>query len=170
MTKINKSDKPTPSKEKKIVVLGVGNLLLSDEGVGVHVANRLMEIPLPSEVEVIEGGTDGFSLMDVVMRADSLIVIDAVKGGAPPGSIYRFDIEDCSHYLDFYKTSVHQINILEVINLSKLIGHTPKTTIIGVEPRSLEIGMELSPIIQAKIPKIIELIFSELGASASFSM
>lgn len=170
MTKINKSEKPTPDKEKKIVVLGVGNLLLSDEGVGVHVANSLMEMTLPSKVEVIEGGTDGFSLMDVVMNTDRLILIDAVKGGGPPGSIYRFDIEDCSHYLDFYKTSVHQINILEVISLSKLIGHTPKTTVIGVEPKSLEIGMELSPEIQAKIPKIIELIFSELETSASFSI
>ncbi|MBW1715786.1 MAG: HyaD/HybD family hydrogenase maturation endopeptidase [Deltaproteobacteria bacterium] len=159
-----------PNKEKKIVVLGVGNLLLSDEGVGVHIANRLMEIPLPSEVEVIEGGTDGFSLMDVVMNADRLIVIDAVKSGAHPGSIYRFDIEDCSPYLDFYKTSVHQINILEVISLSKLIGHTPKTTVIGVEPKSLEIGMELSPEIQAKIPKIIELIFSELETFDSCSI
>ncbi|MBC8456749.1 MAG: HyaD/HybD family hydrogenase maturation endopeptidase [Deltaproteobacteria bacterium] len=170
MTKINKPDKPTPNKEKKIVVLGVGNLLLADEGVGVHVANRLMEITLPPEVEVIEGGTDGFSLMDVMMNADRLIVIDAVKGGAHPGSIYRFDIEDCSPYLDVYKTSVHQINILEVISLSRLIGHTPKTTVIGIEPKSLKIGMELSPEIQAKIPKIIELIFSELGASASFSI
>jgi len=76
------------------VILGVGNLLLSDEGVGVHVANKLMEMDLPAGVEVIEGGTDGFRLMNVVTGADRLIVVDAVKGESPPGSIYRFDIND----------------------------------------------------------------------------
>ena len=74
---------------KHVVILGVGNLLLSDEGVGVHVANKLMEMDLPAGVEVIEGGTDGFRLMNVVTEADRLIVVDAVKGGSPPGSIYR---------------------------------------------------------------------------------
>ncbi|KPK22748.1 MAG: hypothetical protein AMK69_19195, partial [Nitrospira bacterium SG8_3] len=66
---------------KHIVILGVGNLLLSDEGVGVHVARKLMEMDLPAGVEVIEGGTDGFRLMNVVTEADRLIVVDAVKGG-----------------------------------------------------------------------------------------
>jgi hydrogenase maturation protease len=144
------------------VILGVGNLLLSDEGVGVHVANKLMEMDLPAGVEVIEGGTDGFRLMNVVTEADRLIVVDAVKGGSPPGSIYRFDIKDAPSSPDAFKTSVHQIGILEVVHLSELIGQTPETTVIGVEPRSLEMGMELSPEVQEKIPKIIELILEEV--------
>jgi hydrogenase maturation protease len=144
------------------VILGVGNLLLSDEGVGVHVANKLMEMDLPAGVEVIEGGTDGFRLMNVVTEADRLIVVDAVKGGSPPGSIYRFDIKDAPSSPDAFKTSVHQIGILEVVHLSELIGQTPETTVIGVEPGSLEMGMELSPEVQDKIPKIIELILEEV--------
>jgi hydrogenase maturation protease len=144
------------------VILGVGNLLLSDEGVGVHVANKLMEMDLPAGVEVIEGGTDGFRLMNVVTEADRLIVVDAVKGGSPPGSIYRFDIKDAPSSPDAFKTSVHQIGILEVVHLSELIGQTPETTVIGVEPGSLEMGMELSPEVQEKIPKIIELILEEV--------
>jgi hydrogenase maturation protease len=144
------------------VILGVGNLLLSDEGVGVHVANKLMEMDLPAGVEVIEGGTDGFRLMNVVTEADRLIVVDAVKGGSPPGSIYRFDIKDAPSSPDVFKTSVHQIGILEVVHLSELIGQTPETTVIGVEPGSLEMGMELSPEVQEKIPKIIELILEEV--------
>jgi hydrogenase maturation protease len=143
------------------VILGVGNLLLSDEGVGVHVANKLMEMDLPAGVEVIEGGTDGFRLMNVVTEADCLIVVDAVKGGSPPGSIYRFDIKDAPSSPDAYKTSVHQIGILEVVHLSGLVGQTPETTVIGVEPKSLEMGMELSPEVQEKIPKIIELVLKE---------
>jgi len=145
-----------------IVILGVGNLLLSDEGVGVHVAHKLMEMDLPAGVEVIEGGTDGFRLMNIVTEAERLIVVDAVKGGGPPGSIYRFDIKDAPSSPDAYKTSVHQIGILEIIHLSELIGQPPETTVIGVEPKSLEMGMALSPEVQEKIPKIIELILEEV--------
>jgi hydrogenase maturation protease len=121
-----------------------------------------MEMDLPAGVEVIEGGTDGFRLMNVVTEADRLIVVDAVKGGSPPGSIYRFDIKDAPSSPDAFRTSVHQIGILEVIHLSELIGQTPETTVIGVEPGSLEMGMELSPEVQDKIPKIIELILEEV--------
>ena len=147
---------------QKIVILGVGNLLLSDEGVGVHVANELMKLDLPPEVSVVEGGTDGFRLLNVITEADRLIVIDSVKGGAEPGSIYRFDINKVRNCPSGFKISVHQIGILEVINLSELIGKKPSTTIIGVEPKSLEMGMELSPEVKAKIPRIIELILEEL--------
>jgi hydrogenase maturation protease len=147
---------------QKIVILGVGNLLLSDEGVGVHVANELMNMDLPPEVSVAEGGTDGFRLLNVIIEADRLIVIDAVKGGADPGSLYRFDINDVRNCPSGFKTSVHQIGILEVIDLSELIGKKPHTTIIGIEPKSLEMGMELTPEIKSKIPRIIELVFEEL--------
>ncbi|MBW1744424.1 MAG: HyaD/HybD family hydrogenase maturation endopeptidase [Deltaproteobacteria bacterium] len=148
---------------KRVIVLGVGNLLLSDEGVGVHVAKKLMEMKLPPGVQVVEGGTDGFRLMNVVTEADRLIIVDAVKGGEVPGSIYRFDIKDAPTYPDVYKTSVHQIGILEVVHLSELVGKTPETTIIGVEPKSLDMGMELSPEVEAKLPRIIELIFEEVN-------
>jgi hydrogenase maturation protease len=152
-------DKVSPLK---IVILGVGNLLLSDEGVGVHVANELVKLELPPGVTVVEGGTDGFRLINVITEADRLIVVDAVKGGGAPGSIYRFDINEVQNCPSGFKTSVHQIGILEVINLSGLIGKTPQTTVIGIEPESLEMGMELSPKIKSKIPRIIELVLEEL--------
>jgi hydrogenase maturation protease len=143
----------------------VGNLLLSDEGVGVHVAQQMMTMDWPPEVHVVDGGTDGFGLAHVILQADRMILIDAVKGGGTPGSIYRFDIKDCPPYPDIFKTSVHQISILEVINLSGLIGSTPQTTIIGVEPMSLEMGMQLSPEVKAKIPKVIQMIREEVEES-----
>jgi hydrogenase maturation protease len=148
---------------QKIVILGIGNLLLSDEGVGVHIANELMKIELPSGVSVVEGGTDGFRLLNVITEADRLIVIDAIKGGSAPGSIYRFDINEVRNCPSGFKTSVHQIGILEVIDLSGLIGKTPLTTVFGIEPKSLEMGMELSPDVKSKIPRIIELIFEEIN-------
>lgn len=155
---------------QKIVILGVGNLLLSDEGVGVHVANELMKMELPPEVTVVEGGTDGFGLLNIITEADRLIVIDAVKGGGAPGSIYRFDINEVQSCPSGFKTSVHQIGILEVISLSGLIGKTPHTTVVGVEPKSLEMSMELSPEIKSKIPRIIELIFAELRNDGTDSL
>jgi hydrogenase maturation protease len=158
-------EKSTKRRNQRVLVLGVGNLLLSDEGVGVHVARRMMEMDLPPEVRVVEGGTDGFGLMNILLKADRVILVDAVKAGGPPGSIYRFEVEDCPPFPDMFKTSVHQISILEVINLSGLIGSTPRATIIGVEPKSLEMGMDLSPEIEAKIPRLIQLIREEVALS-----
>jgi hydrogenase maturation protease len=152
-----------------ILILGVGNLILSDEGVGVHVAQRMMEMDLPPGVRVVEGGTDGFGLINVILEADRMILIDAVRGGGAPGSIYRFDVEECNPFPDLFKTSVHQISILEVVNISGLIGSTPRTTVIGVEPQSLEMGMELSPVIEAKVPRVIEIVMEEVKAASFIS-
>jgi len=159
-------DISTLDAQKKTVVLGLGNVLLTDEGIGVHVINKMMEMGFPPEVELVEGGVDGLRLMGVVMDIDRLVVIDAVKGGGSPGSIYRFGPEDLINNTDTSKMSVHQIGILEVIRLSGLVGKVPETTIIGVEPKSVEMGMELTPEIQSKVPRIIELVLDELKASA----
>jgi hydrogenase maturation protease len=168
MIKVNNVSEKIKGGERKtlppkIVILGIGNLLLSDEGVGVHIANELLKMSLPPDVSVVEGGTDGFRLLNIITEADRLIIIDAVKGDAPPGSIYRFDIGEVQNSPSGFKTSVHQIGILEVLDLSELIGKTPHTTVIGIEPKCLEMGMELSPEIKAKIPRIIELILDELN-------
>jgi hydrogenase maturation protease len=160
---------PVPQSEggealspQKIVILGVGNLLLSDEGVGVHMAHELMKMDLPPEVSVVEGGTDGFRLLNVITGADRVIVIDAVRSGAAPGSVYRFEVNDVRSVPLGFMTSVHQVGILEVIELSELIGKTPRATVIGVEPKSLEMSMELSPEVKEKIPRIIELVLEEV--------
>jgi len=170
-TLISRAPKKTRSKRdviphQNIVILGIGNVLLSDEGVGVHVANELLKMSLPENVSVVEGGTDGFHLLNIITETDRLIVVDAVRGGDKPGSIYRFDIDDVKKCPSGFKTSVHQIGILEVIDLSGLIGKTPFTTIIGIEPKSLEMRMELSPEIREKIPRIIELVLDEVGRVA----
>ena len=145
------------------MILGVGNLLLRDEGVGVHVATNLMGLPLPGTIEVIEGGTDGFKLFHLIMEADRLIVVDCVKGGGEPASIYRFDIDDFDHFPDIYKTSVHQISITEVINLSGTMRTPPATTIIGVEPAEIFMSMELSEAVRAKVPRVLEIVLETAG-------
>jgi len=147
---------------QKILILGVGNELLSDEGVGVHTVKELSKRDLPPEIEIMEGGTDGFGLIHIITDTDRLIVIDSVKGGSEPGTLYKFDIKDAPKTPDLFKTSVHQIGILEVINLSNLIGKTPETTVIGVEPKSISTGMELTEEVKAKIPRVIELVLEEI--------
>lgn len=163
---INLSKNPNGGREKdsppKITILGVGNLLLSDEGVGVHVVKELMKMDLPHDISIVEGGTEGFGLLNIITETDRLIVIDAVKGGASPGSIYRFEIDEIQNCPSGFKTSIHQIGILEVLNLSRLIGKSPRTTVIGIEPKSLEMGMELSSEVKEKIPRIITLILEEI--------
>lgn len=148
---------------KKFVVLGVGNELLSDEGIGIHVAKELQKRDILPEIDVFEGGTEGFGLLNIITDADRLVVIDALKGGSEPGTIYKFDIKDAPRSPDLFKTSVHQISILEVLNLSSLIGKTPETTVIGIEPKSIATGMELSPEIRAQIPRVIELVLDEIN-------
>lgn len=148
---------------EKTIVLGIGNVLLSDEGIGIHVVKELLNHEIPDGVEIFEGGTDGFRLLNIISEADRLIVVDSVKGGSKPGTIYKFNVEDAPKCPDLFKTSVHQIGILEVINLSGLIGKTPETTVIGIEPKSISTGMELSGEVKAKIPRIIEIIFEELN-------
>ena len=145
------------------MILGVGNLLLRDEGVGVHAAVNLQEFPLPDHIEVVEGGTDGFKLFHIIMEADRLIVVDCVKGGDEPGSIYRFDIDDYDHFPDIYKTSVHQISIEEVITLSGTMRTPPKTTVVGIEPDELFMSMELSETVRSKLPKVLEIVLETAG-------
>ena len=148
---------------KKTVVLGVGNELFRDEGVGVHAA-RVLQAKLPpsgSNVEVIDGGTspDIWSLID---GADKLIIVDAVRGGCEPGTIYRFTPQQIVADRGLV-TSVHQMGILENLSLMELVGGKPEeTVIIGVEPAELEPGLELSAKLQERLPKIIQTVLGEI--------
>jgi hydrogenase maturation protease len=151
-----------PDAPTETVILCVGNLLLSDEGFGVHAAKVLEQESLPEHVRVVEGGTDGFHLMNVIRGAARLIVVDTIKGGGEPGSIYRFAREDAPAGRLPLLTSAHQVGILEVLDLLGLMGRVPRTVFFGVEPASLEMGMELSPVVAAKLPRVVELVREEL--------
>ncbi len=80
--------------EKSVLVLGVGNLLLADEGVGVHVAQRLLKMPMPPEIEVIDGGTGGFELIEHFRGKKEVIIVDALKADADPGTVIQFTPDD----------------------------------------------------------------------------
>src|SRR5574340_711188 len=122
----------------RIVVLGVGNILLSDEGVGVRAVESLKrDYRLPPEVEVIDGGTSAMEMLDDLAHADHLVIVDAVRSGKPPATLVRIAGDDVPV---FFKTklSPHQIGLSDVLATLALTGEAPGgVTVIGVEPVSL---------------------------------
>ena len=148
-------------------VLGIGNVLLRDEGIGCHVAHALEEIPLP-DVKIIDGGTCP-DLLQFLEDTDKLIIVDAVKGGGPPGQIYRFHLEDITLEQKPF-LSLHDVGLVDNLMLMKFWHSVDETVVIGVEPKQVDWGLELSPELQGKMPQIIDTILSELNTSANLSL
>ncbi|MGO0122042.1 HyaD/HybD family hydrogenase maturation endopeptidase [Desulfothermobacter acidiphilus] len=146
----------------KLVVLGIGNLLLQDEGIGVHVVRALRQKGYPDLVELVDGGTAGMDLLYYIEEATRLIIIDAVNGQAPPGTIFKFSPEELDDYVPVAAMSSHSVGILEVIHLAKVMEVLPPTTILGMQPASMSWGMELSPLIQERLPRLLALADEEI--------
>jgi len=148
---------------QKILILGVGNLLLRDDGFGVHLINSLKDTALPANVELLEAGTVSHQLIPRFHELDHLIVIDVVEAGDAPGSIFRFSPDDMKFPIE-QKASLHQISLIDVLNMAALTGSKPKTVIIGVQPKDVSSwSMELNDELIAVIPRVKELIFEELN-------
>lgn len=143
------------------LILGCGNLLLKDEGVGVHLVEYLRGKALPEGVELIDGGTAGFELVDFIQKAEKVVIVDAVKGGGNPGDIYCFSSEDFDTEAA-PKTSLHDITLKDIFKTAQEFGPLPKIRIIGVEPKIIEYGTELSPEIKRVLPKVSELALKEI--------
>lgn len=147
------------------LILGVGNLLLRDEGVGVHIISALRDRELPDDVELWDGGTASFDLLDTLAGRRQVIIIDAVRTGSEAGTIFRFTPEDISTSREQF-TSLHQVGLLESLNLAEhLLDCVPEEVIIlGIEPKEIDWGLELSAEVEAAVPKVIELVIEELDA------
>jgi hydrogenase maturation protease len=148
--------------DKKILILGIGNLLLRDEGVGVHAVRELEGRKLPSHVEVIDGGTSLMELLPIIQEAERIIVIDALRGGGEPGTLYRVFPDDLMAETE-RPLSLHQVGLLEVLGMARQLGGDPQVVIIGVEPKEISWGMELTPEVGAKLPRVIDAVFEEMG-------
>jgi hydrogenase maturation protease len=147
--------------DKKILILGIGNLILRDEGVGVHAVRELEKRDLPAHVEVIDGGTSLMELLPVIQEAQRIIVIDALRGGGAPGTVYRVTPDDLMAETD-RPLSLHQVDLLEVLGMARQLGGEPHAVIIGVEPREIAWGMELTSEVEAKLPQVVEAVLEEL--------
>lgn len=147
----------------KIMVLGIGNILMKDEGVGVRTIEYMKKLDLPEEVELMDGGTSTPLLFPYFTEVDHLIVIDAVKGNMPPGSIYRLKPEDLLPP-DDSPVSLHDLGLVNALQMAEQIGMRPKTVVIfGVEPKEIDWGMELTPEIENRIPAIAQIVLDEIN-------
>ena len=147
--------------KRRVMVLGVGNLLLKDEGIGVHVISEMRKKALPSHVEIVDGGIAGLDLVHIFDDVDKLIVVDAVDAGSDPGAIFKFGPDDVKEMKN-EKLSLHQVSLLEALKIAKAMGKCPDTTIIGIQPEEICWDEELSPTLQKKIPEIIEMVHKEI--------
>ncbi len=130
----------------KILVLGVGNVLLTDEGIGVRTVESLLEqYQFPENVEVVDGGTAGMELIEIIANQAHVILIDAVNTGAEAGTVVTLN-DDEVPALFRSRISPHQLGISDLLGVMALTGETPKHfTLFGVVPFSMATGVELSP-------------------------
>jgi hydrogenase maturation protease len=145
-----------------ILVLGVGNILLSDEGLGVRVIEKIKEgYVLPKDVRLLDGGTLGVELLYFLEGSEKLIIVDAIKGGGPPGTLYKFSGDEVKAYFKG-KISAHELGIQEVLGIAQLTDRYPKeVVVIGMEPESLEVSLELSQTVKDNLEKLIKSVIEQ---------
>jgi len=145
----------------KILVLGLGNLLLADEGVGVHAARALALRGYGDNVTVLDTGTAILDALEYIAQADIVIVVDALKGGEKPGSVYKISFDDCKH--PDCIASMHGFDLSRVIALTGR-KDIPPVIVIGVEPLKIDWSMELSPAIEKVLPAVINEVDKIIGS------
>lgn len=150
--------------ETNIAILGVGNLLMKDEGIGVHIVQLLEKnYTFDPEVEIIDGGTSGSELYGFFDKHDKMIIVDAVNFGKEAGFIGTIENDDILSQLNT-KLSMHNLGLTDVLSHVKLLDIEPsEICLVGIQPELIEYGMELSKTISDKMNRILEVIFSKLA-------
>lgn len=157
-------------RTKSILIAGVGNLLRRDDGLGPRVVEKIRKLDLPDNVETLDLGTLGLSILHYVKGYEKVIFIDTIKKGGKPGSIYKLKPQGRSlqgrpiNTEELAVTSMHEVNLEKVIEIGKALGELPpNVVIIGCEPEDTDsLKMGLSEEVEKALPKIIELILEEL--------
>jgi hydrogenase maturation protease len=146
-------------------VLGVGNILLSDEGAGVHLVQRLQgEYLVPDGVEVLDGGTCGLDLLPAIEGCTRLFIADAVsKEDIAPGEVFRKELADSPGYFRS-RISPHQLGLSDVLALAELTGTLPRAIVLfGIKPRILHTGLELSPEVREGVERLLGMVVREIS-------
>lgn len=146
------------------LVLGLGNILLQDDGIGVYVVRRLLErYALPDGVEALDGGVRGLALMPYLEGVDRLLIIDAVKTGQPPGTLIRLAGDDIATSLG-PKLSPHQEGLADILWVAKCVGPCPQEIVLwGVQPLALDTGLDMSPPVAAQLDALVDRALEELA-------
>lgn len=146
-------------------MLGIGNLIMTDDGFGVRVVQRLTdEYRFPEGVTVMDGGTLGLDLLPHLEGVERLLMVDAVETGGPPGTVVRLSGEEIPVALQT-KLSPHQMGLQDLLAVAELQGNRPAEMVLwGVQPESVELGMELTPAVAARLDQLVEKVLAELAA------
>ena len=145
------------------LVVGLGNVLRADDGVGARVAQALAEQALPRDVEVVEGGTLGLDLVNLMEGRQRVILVDAAEMGRTPGEFVRFGLDQVSLLGEDQYISVHAAGLRDALLLAQVLGVLPaEIIIVGVQPASLEWRETLSPAVEARLPHLIASVQAEL--------
>lgn len=146
-----------------VLVLGIGNLVMTDDGVGVVVVQRLQrEYRLPAYVDVMDGGTLGLDILPRLEGIGRLIVVDAVETGGEPGTCTRLAGDEIPLALET-KISPHQMGLKDLLTVARLMGHAPsEMVLVGVQPDSIEMGTDLTPAVAAQVDTMLAAVVDEL--------
>ena len=163
----------TFAEPKPIIVIGLGNPLMADEGIGITLIEELTKQAaagkLPSEaIEYYDGGTGGMYLLHSIAERKKVILIDCCLMGAEPGTIKRFTPDDVNSVKQMAHLSLHEVDILNVIKMAKQIGQCPEEIVIfGIEPVSITQQLHLNAALEEKIPDYIATIKTEIVKAES---
>lgn len=150
---------------KKALVLGIGNILLSDEGLGVRAVELFQEqYSFKRDVSCIDGGTAGLGLLSYIRDFTHIIIIDALSAKGAPGAVIRIPGSDIPAWPALKSTSAHQLGVRELLTLARFEGLNPEVTIIGIIPKDISAGLELTPEVKGSLPEAVRLITEELAA------
>ena len=152
----------------RVLILGLGNPLLGDEGVGVRVIQELNELELLDGVVAIEGGTTGLGLISLMEGYQRVIIVDAADMGHPPGRVVRFTPSEAQFETAQGPLSLHQIGLGEVLSLANALEIVPaELVIVGIQPKRIEAEVGLSREVEEAIPQIVKMILDELYVPGS---
>lgn len=152
----------TKNGKENILVLGVGNILLRDEGLGVRTVEYINEnYSLPDNVTALDGGTGGLALISVISGYDRIIIVDAVASGSGPGAMHRIDGRNLKNSPPLMATA-HQLGVRDMLAIAELEGLKPEVLILGMEPLDLSAGLELSGLVKGKLQELAGMVIEEL--------
>lgn len=147
---------------KDTVIIGIGNILLKDDGVGVHTIKQLENENLPSTIELVDGGTSTLDILGYFLDYKKVVVIDCLKAGYEPGTIYKIKPEEITSYRK-ENLSIHDVQILDVVKMANMIGKYPEVVIFGIEPEHICLDTDMTDNMKNRISDVIGHVKKELN-------
>ena len=155
------------NERRPILILGIGNILLRDEGVGVRVIETLQQQKTPDTIDLVDGGTSGADLIDILADRRKVIIVDAVDAGKAPGTVIRFEEDDLEN-IPNSALSLHELGIAETLKMTRKLNCKPKEVVFfGIQPKDISPGLELSDEMGEIVPIVAEKALKEALVGAS---